>query len=147
LISDTLSTHERVSLIAMIFSDPNQVKAVANLSGEDAQTFVDKINEASSSCSTRFKPPHFVNQVLDNLAPQIRRKCIRYLHKICGCRALLPKSLEIPICYDPEADPAFSDGLADVWKGKHGDRKVSAQVWRILSPGVDTKKIKEVSYL
>ena len=48
LISDTLLAHERISLITMIFSDKNQVKMVSNLSGDDAQIFVDKINEASS---------------------------------------------------------------------------------------------------
>jgi len=45
LISDTLATYERISLITVIFSDRNQVKRVRNLSGDDAQAFVDKIDE------------------------------------------------------------------------------------------------------
>ena len=40
--------HERISLITMVFSDPNQVRIAGDLSGDDAQAFVDKIDEASS---------------------------------------------------------------------------------------------------
>jgi hypothetical protein len=53
LISDTLPTHERISLVTMIFSVSSQVKMVQNLSGEDAQAFVDKIAEASSHTISR----------------------------------------------------------------------------------------------
>lgn len=45
--------HERVSLITMIFSNPNQVNVVNDLSGNDAQAFVDKIDEASSRAFPR----------------------------------------------------------------------------------------------
>jgi len=45
LISNTLPEYERISPITMIFSDRDQVKAVGNLSGDDAQTFVDNIDE------------------------------------------------------------------------------------------------------
>lgn len=41
LISDTLSTGERVNLISSIFSDRKEVAAVGLLSGNNAQTFVD----------------------------------------------------------------------------------------------------------
>ena len=40
--------HERISLINTIFLNSDQVKFVRNLSGDDAQAFVDKIDEASS---------------------------------------------------------------------------------------------------
>jgi len=49
LISKTLTTHERVSLITTIFSDRDQVEMVSHLSGGDAQTFVDAIDEVSLS--------------------------------------------------------------------------------------------------
>jgi len=45
LISHTLATDERISLITTIFLDENQVKMVERLSGDDAQTFIDKIDE------------------------------------------------------------------------------------------------------
>jgi len=45
LISHTLAIHERISLITTIFSDDNQVEMVRQLSGNDAQTFIDRIDE------------------------------------------------------------------------------------------------------
>ena len=47
LISHTLTVEERISLITTIFSDDNQVETVGQLSGSDAQTFVDTIDEVS----------------------------------------------------------------------------------------------------
>ena len=47
LISSTLTMNERISLIMTIFLDHNQVEMVGNLSGDDAQTFVDMLDEAS----------------------------------------------------------------------------------------------------
>jgi hypothetical protein len=47
LISHTLVTHERISLITTIFSDDNQVEMVRDLSGDDAQTFINTIDEVS----------------------------------------------------------------------------------------------------
>ena len=47
LISYTLTTDERISLIATIFSDHNQVQVVKHLSGHDAQIFIDTIDEVS----------------------------------------------------------------------------------------------------
>ena len=38
---------ERVSLIVQIFSDRDQVEIIKNLSGDDAQTFVDMMDQAS----------------------------------------------------------------------------------------------------
>ena len=47
MTSDTLTVEERVSLIVKIFSDRDQVEMVKNLCGDDAQTFVDMMDEAS----------------------------------------------------------------------------------------------------
>ena len=47
MISHTLAIEERVSLITEIFTDHIQVKMVANLSVDDAQDFIDVIDEAS----------------------------------------------------------------------------------------------------
>jgi hypothetical protein len=48
LISHTLATHERISLITAIFSDNDQVDMVENLSGDDAQNFIDVVDEVST---------------------------------------------------------------------------------------------------
>lgn len=124
LITQTFTADERISLIKEIFLDRDQTKMVKNLLGSDAQAFIDRITE-----------------VLDRLEPQIHRKCLRYLSGICGDQALLPRSLEIPPCYDPTEDPVSRGRVADVWKGQHGGQKVAVQVFRLL-PGDDTQQIK-----
>ena len=53
-------------LITAIFSDNNQIKAVSKLSGDDAQAFIDVIDEVSlhaipCSKGRTFKPPHVIN--------------------------------------------------------------------------------------
>ena len=47
--SHTLTPHERISLITMIFSDHAQVGMVGNLSRDDAQNFIDVIDEVSAT--------------------------------------------------------------------------------------------------
>ena len=46
LINPGLSTNERIPLILSIFSDRDEVEVFENLSGSDAQAFVDVISEA-----------------------------------------------------------------------------------------------------
>lgn len=53
MVNDTLAINERVSLITAIFSDRNEIEMDKHLSGDDAQTFVDKVYEVmvpSNSC-------------------------------------------------------------------------------------------------
>ena len=47
LISPTLAIHKRIPLIESIFSDLDEVEVVGHLRGDDAQAFVDVINEVS----------------------------------------------------------------------------------------------------
>jgi len=55
LISHTSVTHERIPLIAEIFSDPDLVEMVGQLSGDDAQSFIDAIDEVSSHTISRLQ--------------------------------------------------------------------------------------------
>ena len=48
LVSHPLPPHERIYLITTIFSDRGEVEVVAQLSGADAQTFIDILNEVST---------------------------------------------------------------------------------------------------
>ena len=48
LIERTFTTDERVSLITDLFSDRGEIEALKNLSGGDAQLFVDVIDEVPS---------------------------------------------------------------------------------------------------
>ena len=47
LITHPLLAHERITLIISIFSDRNEIEVVGHLSGDDAQAFVDIIDEVS----------------------------------------------------------------------------------------------------
>jgi hypothetical protein len=49
LLSHTLPAHERSSLIVTTFSDHNQVKAIEDLSGDDAQNFIDMIDAVGAT--------------------------------------------------------------------------------------------------
>ena len=55
LIGRTLAMPERISLIATIFLDHNQIDMVGNLSGDDAQNFVDVVDEVSPHTNSRSK--------------------------------------------------------------------------------------------
>ena len=67
----------------------------------------------------------------DSLPPEIRRSCIRTSYGICHRNALLPKSLQIELCYDPTESAERLGGFADVWKGKHKGHVVAAKALRV----------------
>ena len=48
LISNTLPTRDRIPLITSIFSDHDQVEILGNLCGDNAQSFIDVIDEVSA---------------------------------------------------------------------------------------------------
>jgi len=60
LINPTLAMHERIPLITTIFSDNKQVEVVMQLSGDDAQAFINMIEEVS---------PHAISHSKDGLRP------------------------------------------------------------------------------
>ena len=72
-------------------------------------------------------------QVLDNLSPPIRRKCISTLYDICDRQALLPRSLEIPLPRDPNDPPLYHGGVADIWKGLYDGQEVAVKALRVYS--------------
>ena len=53
------------------------------------------------------------------------------LCRICGRQALLPRLLQIPLCYNQSDIPLYHGGFADVWKGEHQGRKVAVKVLRV----------------
>ena len=54
---------------------------------------------------------------------------------MCGNQALLPKSLQIPLCYNRLDTPLYHGGFADVWKGEHNGCGVAVKVLRVYSTG------------
>jgi len=89
-----------------------------------------------------------INQTLDlpNLPPRLREECLSALRRACGHWVLLPRSLQIPICYDQSGVPHYGGGYADVWKGEYQGRPVAAKVLRVYSTS-DLDKIRRVSRL
>ena len=71
--------------------------------------------------------------MLDSLVPRLRRKCLSALYEICGRHALLPRSLQIPLCYDRLDDALYSGGYADVWMGEYKGCKAAVKVLRVYS--------------
>ncbi|KAF9646470.1 kinase-like protein [Thelephora ganbajun] len=125
LIGYSLSTDGRISLITSLFSNRDEVEIVGYLSGGDAQAFVNVVDEVS-----------------DSLAPEIHRECLHHLASICGSQALLPKSLQIPLCYDPSETPRYLDGLSDVRKGRYHDQEVVARALKV-SPHTNLERIRK----
>jgi hypothetical protein len=65
------------------------------------------------------------------------------LRKICGRQALLPRSVQIPLCYNRTDAPLYRGGFADVWKGEHRDSHIAVKVLRVYSTN-DFAQIKSV---
>ena len=63
---------------------------------------------------------------------------------MCSRHALLPRTLEIPICYDRTGVASYRGGFADVWKGKYRSRDVAVKVLRTYLNS-DLQKIISVS--
>ena len=123
------------------------------LSRDDAQTFIDVVNKARCTlihCGSIYTVEpvltYSVNQALDmpDLSPWARNQCLRPLYRTCGRYALLPKTMEIPICYDRTGDALYSGGYADVWKGQYLGRDVAVKVIRTYSSS-DLEKVIGVS--
>ena len=70
---------------------------------------------------------------------------MRSLYKICGRQALLPRSLPIPLSYDPTATPQCYGGFADVWKGQHNGQVVAAKALRVYQTS-DLDRIRRVGF-
>jgi hypothetical protein len=117
--------------------DHDEVEVVGRLSGEDAQTFVDLIDEVSTFTLSPegagwLKSPKLPPPVRPGPRySQIRRRCLRSIYRICGRQALLPRSLKIPLCYDPKETPLYHGGFADVWKCQYNGQEVVAKVLRV----------------
>ncbi|KAF9644933.1 kinase-like protein [Thelephora ganbajun] len=113
LIDRPLAMDESISLIKGIFSDRNETEDVRHLRGSDAQSFVDVIDE-----------------MLDSV-PSLRTQCLSVLCRICGRQALLPRSIQIPLCYNQTDTPLYHGGYAEVWKGQHQEREVAVKVLKV----------------
>ena len=157
LCSHTFLPHEAVYLIEGIFTNKDEVKMICDLRGDDAQIFIDVIHkvclvplppEWQSNSLTPFAlpPSSCVVQVLHlpDLPTRLWGKCLSALCRICSRQAVLPKSLQIPICYNRLGTPLYRGGFADVWKGEYEGCEVAVKVLRVYSTS-DIAKVTSVS--
>ena len=150
LINHPLTMEEHISLITTIFSEYNQPKVGRSLSRVDYQAIVDIMDEVSTYVLLSLREGwvdalRIFGQALDSLTPQTRRRCLCILPKICGNRALLPKSLSLSYSNALIGEPWSSGGSADVWKGRYHDRDVALKVMRVFQ-SVEVVSIRRVSY-
>ena len=152
MIERAFAPEELPSLIEAVFSNTDEGDAIRHLNMDQARTFIDVLDKARFTFSSHHKtrliesaPMYSVDQALDvhELSPRMRKNALKLLYKMCGRYALLPRTLEIPICYDRTGVALFSDGFADVWKGKHCGRDVAVKVLRTYSSS-DLQKITGV---
>ena len=81
--------------------------------------------------------------MLDALPLLLQKRCLGALRKICGRSGLVPRSIEIPPCYNRSDEPLYQGGYADVWKGKHNGCDVAVKGLRVFA-GSDSGKIMRV---
>ena len=67
------------------------------------------------------------------MVPSLRRKCLATLYKICSHHALIPRSMQIPLCYNRTEAPRYQGGFAEVWKGKHKGVEVAVKVLKVFA--------------
>ncbi|KAF9790923.1 kinase-like domain-containing protein [Thelephora terrestris] len=120
-----ISSSSLSSLVEAVFAWEDAGDAIHRLSRDDAQTFIDVIDEALD------RP---------DLSPLARKECLRPLYRTCGRHAILPRTLKIPICYDRTSDALYSGGYADVWRGEYHGQDVAVKVIRTYSNS-DLRKI------
>ena len=65
---------------------------------------------------------------------------------VCGRRALLPRSLQISLCYNRLEVPQYSGGFSDVWMGDYQGQRVAAKVLRVYLTS-DLNSIRKVGHL
>ena len=79
-----------------------------------------------------------------NLAPEIRKKCLKSLYKTCAGHTLLPSSLQIELPDSLMGVALYHGGFGDVWKCEYQGQDVAVKVLRRYVYS-DLQKITRVS--
>ena len=155
LVRRAFALHELSSLIEAILSSQDEGDTIVHLLGDDAQAFVDVMDEARSTSAYHLESVLIksdinvcsVDQALDipDLPPLARKKCLELLSRTCSRHTLLPTSLKIPVSLQQTVDTLHRGGLVEVWKGKNRNRDVAVKVIRIYSDS-DLKKVSHWSH-
>lgn len=160
LISCTHSQQQIVQLLEEIFTSKEELKMIGSLHGDEAQIFIDTLDQVRSVpfisrndlitvflfyfLAFKLSPSKYQALDFPNLQQRFQNKCWSVLRKICAHRASLPKSLQIPVCYNRSENPLYRGEFANVWKGEHQGLKVAVKVLEVYSTS-DFSKIRNVS--
>jgi hypothetical protein len=152
LIRSEFTLGELPKLIETIFACKDVREKARSLCRDEAQAFIDVMDEVLSTLSWKypvgFVPTQTLDQALDRpdleLALGTRETCLKQLYRTCGYHELLPKALKIPICYNRIDIPLYRGGYADVWKGEYCGQEVAVKVIRTYSNS-DLQRIVGVS--
>ena len=147
-----------VPRIKEIIKSGDQTSLTDYLHGEAAQTFIDVVYEVRPCIpplpkhglivsTPTFNPWRQINQVLESPCFPLRlwRHRLSTLSRLCGCLALLPRPLQIPVRYDRWSTPQCRGGFADVWKGQYQGRPIAIKVTRAYQKS-DLDKIRRVRH-
>lgn len=118
LVERNFVQEELLALIEAILVCEDLGEMINLLSKDQAQTFVDVMDEALAQ---------------PDLPPWTRARYLKQQYKTCGCHAILPTALKVPICYDRTEVPLYQGGYGDVWKSKYFGRDVAVKVIRTYS--------------
>jgi hypothetical protein len=69
--------------------------------------------------------------MLESLAPEIHRRCLFALYRLCSRDALVPKSSEFSLPCNLKDRPLYRGEFADVWKGFHDGKEAAVEVLRV----------------
>ena len=78
-----------------------------------------------------------------NLAPRVRKKCLKLLYNTCARSALFPTSLKIELCDNSEGVVMYRGGFGDVSKREYQGREVAVKMLRTYAAS-DPQKITRV---
>jgi hypothetical protein len=151
LISHTLATHERISLITTIFSDIIRSRWSKISIGDDAQNFIDVIDEVST-CTLSLPGDRSVDSHPNFYALSIRHWIVSNHRSAGGVCTFIQIFVAAWPCFRSHwRFPSLTTQLAmlyqgwvsDVWKGQYQDREVAVKVLRYTQTS-DLEKIRKV---
>ena len=163
LTSHSFPPDEAIPRIKEVITSKDETGLTGYSSDDTAQTFIDVVNEVCHHTSSlprhglisftlfgslALDLPPSTNQTLDlpDLPPRLREVFSNALYRACSHWTLLPRSLQIPLCYNRSTIPQCRGGYADVWKGEYQGHPVAAKVLRVYSTS-EFHKIRRVGRL
>lgn len=137
------------SCLRAAFSTKTDRKRITEMTGADAQSFIDLLDEvmlSAGSVSRPFADLRFA-QVADGFEADesFSRACYRVLSKLCGHTGLLPTSFILSDGLSKYADrPVSGGGFSDLYIGRFNDVEVALKSLRVF--GENFQMVQKVRF-